>query len=126
MIFYLNTGKYHMSLSIKPDTLALTGSSVSAEIIRDATDGSFAVTIFVVHKTDGSRVLGKDIKARLQDINGNELKLLDYPEGVLPETGGSLGMSAHGIFRFKGEKVLPSLLFITYQGQQARFAIDQE
>ena len=110
-------------LAIEPFSHALTGASVSASIVRDVKDNALVVTLVVTHHADGTRVHGEELQAELLDASGDALKILAHPQGPLSETGGNLGMSAHGVFRFAGDQASAALLVVTYHGEQARFAV---
>ena len=63
----------------------------------------------------------------LLQADGTSLRKIAGPTGLLPQAGGSLGMSANADFRFAAEgSDLPSALEVTFQKQTAHFKLQSK
>jgi len=82
------------------------------------------VTVILTRRPSDVPVLGQEFEVELLGPGGGAFPVVEKPSGPLPEAGGSLGVSANALFRFKsvaGAK--PAELIVMYHGERVRFAL---
>ena len=109
----------------EPVSHPLSGATVTAVLHYNPTNNTWSVIIVLGRAPDQELISGEEVDAQLIDREGKALTVIERPNGLLTEAGGSMGVSANARFRFQGSKERPDHLVVTYQSQTVSFSIIQ-
>ncbi len=111
------------NFAIEPVSRMLSDVTISAVIKYHSKNDTWDITV-VLGRTPGQELIkGIEVDAQLIDRGGKSLTVIERPNGLLTEAGGSRGVSANARFRFQGSKENPDHLVVTYQNKSVLFDI---
>jgi hypothetical protein len=109
--------------TIEPVSRVFSDVIISAVLKYQSKNDTWDITV-ILGRTPGQELIkGKEVDAQLIDRGGKALTVIERPNGLLTEAGGSMGVSANARFRFQGSKERPGQLIVTYHRQTALFDI---
>jgi hypothetical protein len=98
-------------------------ASIAACVTRDEAKRRIVVVPMITRAADAPPVHASEVRVWLVDAAGRDLTLVERPSGILGEGGGSLGMSASGIFVFVDAGAAPRRLGIGYRDVSVVFSV---
>ena len=101
----------------------MPGATVGAQVGRVSPHGAWDVVVLVSRAANQPPIDAADLRAELTDRNGAALPLLLAPTGILPEAGGSLGMTANARFQFADRGAPAAALTVRLGGAALRFRL---
>lgn len=109
-----------------PASLDVGDETVHAGATSDASEHRWIVNIVVVRRPGQEPVDAGDIDAQLIDTNGEVIRPVERPRGVLTEAGTSLSSSVNARFIFHEPEHSPARLNVTFRGRKAEFRIESK
>jgi hypothetical protein len=113
-----------LTLAVVPRSIGLGEATISVEVTRNDAQAEWRVRVIITRRDDQPRLQGDAVETRLLRADGTLLRQIAGATGLLPQAGGSLGMSANADFRFAAEgNDLPTALDVAFQGQTVHFTL---